>query len=543
MKRKISLLLVLAMLLSAIGFTAFAEDTTAAPAVAADELVGMEIDASQFTLKTSGAKVTAAEVRIDPTVGKYVKVSGEIYPVDPEAFNIEFAVVMPYAWNGKAMQFGGGGYSGSIQMDLLGNTSFGTTSPFQQGYVCFSDDSGHQGGDANDATFALNDEALLNWGHEHILKSYDAMQAIVNAFYGKSPDRVYWNGNSTGGREALSCATRYGKYYDGIICNNPTANYIGLRLWGAIISSNVYASYDAEKYPHSDGFIAEDVVKAISADAIARYDALDGLEDGVVSNIWAARAQKNDFLAEIKEKYNLNDAQMKTLDIYENGYELKYTLANGFTTYGGYTALEGGVMDLGPDEVPRDPLDTAYNVHHGDRADQNFRYLVARDPNFSILKDVEDWTDLHGDILDRTLWVSENIDANSANFDEFIAHGGKLILTSGWYDTSVAPFQIMAMYNKYVEKYGQETVDSFCKYYIVPGVTHGGGIFWDNLYALDTWVTTGEYPEGMTGFLRTTGNNIPMPQYPGWVKYVEGDPTQASSYEVSFEVPENYNFD
>ncbi len=78
------------------------------------------------------------------------------------------------------------------------------------------------------------------------------------------------HGNSTGGREALSCATRYGKYYDGIISNNPTANYIGLRLWGAIISSNMYASYDEKKYPHSDGFIPEDIVKAISAEAIAR---------------------------------------------------------------------------------------------------------------------------------------------------------------------------------------------------------------------------------------------------------------------------------
>lgn len=542
MKQKLSLLLALLMVLSTLAFAGVAEGTALTPAVTAEELVGMEMDASAFTLATSGAKVTSAVIKMDANVGKYVQVYGEIYPVDPAAFNIEFSIVLPAEWNGKAIQFGGGGYSGSIP-NLIGVTSFGSTSPFQQGYVCFGDDSGHQSDSANDATFALNDESLMNWGHEHILKCYDAMQAIVNAYYGNAPEYVYWNGNSTGGREALSCATRYGKYYDGIICNNPTANYIGLRLWGAVISSNVYASYDEQNYPHSDGFIPEDTVKAISADAIARYDMLDGIEDGIVSNMWAARAQKNDFLAEIKTKYSLNDAQMKTLDIYENGYKLNFELANGFTTYGGYAALEGGVMDLGPDEVPRDPLDTAYNVHHGDRADQNFRYLVARDPEFSILKDVEDWTDLQGDILERTLWVSNNIDANSANFDEFIAHNGKLILTSGWYDTSVAPFQVLAMYNTYVEKYGKDTVDSFCKYYIVPSVTHGGGVTWDNLGTLDTWVTTGTYPENVTGLLKATGAEIPMPQYPGWVKYVEGDPMQASSYEVSFEIPENYNFD
>lgn len=538
MKGKMTWFAVCLLLLSLLASVGLAQT---APVINVDELVGMEMDASAFTLATSGGKVTSAQVKLDDTVGKYVQLYGEIYPVDPEAPNIEFSVVLPYEWNGKSMHFGGGAYNGSIP-NLLGNTSFGTTSPFKLGYVCFGSDSGHQASSANDATFALNDEALLNWGHEHILKCYDAMQAVVKAYYGVAPEYVYWNGNSTGGREGLSAATRYGKYYDGVISNNPTANYIGLRLWGAVISNNVYNSYDAETYPHSDGFIPEDVVKAISAEAIARYDGLDGIEDGIVSNVWAARAQKNEFLAEIKEKYALTDTQMKTLDIYENGYQLSYTLANGFTSYGGYLALEGGVMDLGPDEVPRNPLDTTYNVHHGDRADQNFRYLVARDPDFSVLS-IKDWTNLEGEMLDRTLWVSENIDATSANFDDFIANGGKLILTSGWYDTSVSTFQIIAMYNTYVEKYGKEAADAFCKFYTVPSVTHSSGLKWDNLSALDTWVTTGEYPETVIGTLSVTGGEIPLPQYPGWVKYVDGDPLAASSYEVSTEIPENYSFD
>ena len=39
-------------------------------------------------------------------------------------------------------------------------------------------------------------------------------------------------GGSTGGREALECATTYGKYYDGIFCCEPASNYVLIRMWG-----------------------------------------------------------------------------------------------------------------------------------------------------------------------------------------------------------------------------------------------------------------------------------------------------------------------
>ena len=147
----------------------------------------------------------------------------------------------------------------------------------------------------------------------------------------------------------------------------------------------VYESYDAEKYPYSDGFIDEDTVKAIQADAVALYDGLDGIEDGIVSNIYAARANRDNFLKQITEKYGLTKAQLKTIDVYENGYTLDYAMANGMNAYHGYSALEGGAMDLGPDPVPREPLDTTYNVHHGDRADGVFKYFITKDPNWVLI--------------------------------------------------------------------------------------------------------------------------------------------------------------
>ena len=38
------------------------------------------------------------------------------------------------------------------------------------------------------------------------------------------------------------------------------------------------------------------------------YDELDGVKDGIVSNIYAARMNRDVFLRKIQEKYHLTDA-------------------------------------------------------------------------------------------------------------------------------------------------------------------------------------------------------------------------------------------
>ena len=44
---------------------------------------------------------------------------------------------------------------------------------------------------------------------------------------------------------------------------------------------------------------------------------------------------------------------------------------------------------------------------------------------------------------------------------------------------------------------GQAEADKFIRFYMVPGLAHGGGNFnpiWENLAALDNWVRKGVYP-------------------------------------------------
>lgn len=517
-----------------------ASETVIEPVLSAEELVGLKIPVDYFKETTGGGEVVSAELKTSETDEnvQYIEVFGYIYPVDPQAPNIEWGMLLPLQWNGRTVQLGGGANNGYIPK-LTGTGTVGGEIAIDKGYVVYGDDSGHQSENSMDASFASNDESLANYTRLHLIKAYDAMMYVTEAFYGQAPVFNFFAGGSTGGREALECATTYGAYYDGIFCCEPASNYVLIRMWGAILSQAVYESYDAETYPYSDGFIDEETVKAIQADAIELYDELDGIKDGIVSNIYAARANRDAFLEQITEKYGLTEAQLKTIDVYENGYTLDYEMANGMNSYHGYSALEGGLMDLGPDPVPREPLDTNYNVHHGDRADGVFKYFITKDPNWVLID--HDYFNPDEELYEMLMDASEEYDANRPEFDDFIANNGKLIYFAGWDDMSMSPWQLIQQYQDYVEKYGQETVDSFCKFYIMPGVTHTSGIAMDYLTWLDIWCSTGEYPtQTLYATMSKTGGQMPMAEFPGWVQYVEGDPLEGSSYTISTDIPEGF---
>ena len=67
-------------------------------------------------------------------------------------------------------------------------------------------------------SFALgHPEKLIDfaWRSEHEMTV--KAKAIVQAFYGSAPRRSYWNGCSTGGRQALKEAQMFPDDFDGII--------------------------------------------------------------------------------------------------------------------------------------------------------------------------------------------------------------------------------------------------------------------------------------------------------------------------------------
>ncbi|MDQ1199311.1 tannase/feruloyl esterase family alpha/beta hydrolase [Agrobacterium sp. SORGH_AS 787] len=257
---------VMTILLACVPVTsAFAAPQDAAGLCSA--IAALPIPASRISLPTTGTKIQSATLvgGSDPANqnGEYCKVIGQIKPVDPNAPDIFWQVNLPSAWNGKLLQYGGGGYNGSIP-PTTDKTTLGldvVPTPLAEGYVTFGSDSGHQAPNADDASFAKNDEAMLNYGYMHIKKVLDVAKVLVAERYEKPITRVYFQGGSTGGREGLTAASRWPESYDGILTNYPTANFVGLRLWGAGLARAVYDDKSA-------GWITPKLVERISREGV-----------------------------------------------------------------------------------------------------------------------------------------------------------------------------------------------------------------------------------------------------------------------------------
>ena len=156
---------------------------------------------------------------IAPATPSFCKVLGHIKPIDPKAPNINFQINLPLDWNGRSVQYGGGGFNGVLVtgLDLPPAHPFDKPSPLAQGFVTYGTDSGHQAKPGEEPpTFAANDEAFANFAHLAYKKVRDVAVAIMQRAYGSRPEKLYFVGSSEGGREGLTMAQRYLAHFDGI---------------------------------------------------------------------------------------------------------------------------------------------------------------------------------------------------------------------------------------------------------------------------------------------------------------------------------------
>ncbi|HEV8396109.1 MAG TPA: tannase/feruloyl esterase family alpha/beta hydrolase, partial [Vicinamibacterales bacterium] len=282
-----SLTLALALSIAALAApVGAADDTTALPAAACASLQGMTIAAASIGLPTSGAEVqTAAMVApsaANNTNGEYCKVTGIVKPKNPSSPNLEFEVNLPAAWNRRALQMGGGGYNGTLVTGLTGFTlqPANVENPLKQGYVTLGSDGGHKSSAGFDGKFAMDDEALANFGKESVKKAHDAAMAVIRKAYGRAPERFYFIGGSQGGHEALDAAARYYRDYDGVVANYPAYNVTLLHLGSLNAGRAVYQGGGA-------AWLNPAKTKLITDAVYAKCDALDGAKDTIVSNVRA----------------------------------------------------------------------------------------------------------------------------------------------------------------------------------------------------------------------------------------------------------------
>jgi Tannase and feruloyl esterase. len=481
MKRSIMKRIVLGLCLGAV-LTGATLPAISVEAAAAD--LPKKIAAEKIGLPTSGVEVTEVTLKSFPDDRLYTAVLAKIHPVDRNAPDINIEVALPADWNGKMVQFGGGGFDGSIQQ-VAGHApgeSGADLTPLERGYATYGSDSGHAG-EVWDAEFAANQEALRNYAHGAVKKTHDAALEIVTAFYGRQPERSYFIGGSGGGRESLQAAQRYGKDYDGIVTFYPVLNMVPK----AILDSR---NANALQKNNGEGWLSAEDFKVINRTYLEMTDELDGRKDNLVSNYKAAQAKTPEVLAELDKK--LSPAKMETLRTFLSPMEFAYPLANGFRVMPGYV--------LG--QEMRDKYYNQFGSAPGKRdGDMAFYsngiagWLTFGHGNTDMTK--FDYRQ-HQPELQAS---SELLDATNIDLGKLKNHGGKLIILHGTSDQVVTPEGSIQYYKGLQQHYGQQKLDEFVRFYLVPGFGHGYGEDFTMgrslLTDVDEWVTQGKAPEAL----------------------------------------------
>ena len=555
-------MIVRVLLASAIAVIAAGCATTEAPPgppKSCDQLMGLAVPASAIGLPTTGAVVTAASTVAaagagPAAIGEYCKVTADISPVDPAAPKIKMQVNLPTAWNGKALMFGGGGYDGSIP-NIAGNVPAGPADqlfPLGRGYATFASDSGHQMGalGSRDGSFGVNDEAVANFSRDALKKARDVAVAIVKTRYGVGKiQKAYFAGGSSGGREALAAIQNWPRDWDGAIVLYPAWNAASLDLqFGRF--TRAFAQPGA--YPN----VAKR--KVLYDAAIQACDALDGVKDGVISNMRACNATFDPAKATVNGAplrcaggadtgdTCLSDAQITALKVYDTPITFNYPLASGETQYPGFNVwgTDLGIPNASPLQAtvtllsfgtsqPASPM-PATSPYGSTFWDQWVRFFVTRDPNFnSLTLDPQN----PGPWQARISALTKLQDVNGTDMSAFAAKGGKILMAHGMSDALVSTRATQQYYDRVRTTMGPAKVEDFLRYYEIPGYGHAvSTVFnaaWDSLTTLENWVEKGTVPPAqvVADTVGVPGRTRPLCTYPGFPRYNgTGDVNLAASF-------------
>jgi pimeloyl-ACP methyl ester carboxylesterase len=460
--------------------------------------------------------------------------------VDPTASPIRFEVNLPKTWNRRALQFGGGGTDGTVVTGLnaFSQAPADVPTPLARGYVTLGSDSGHDatGKPPFDTTFALKQEELLNFGQYQVKKTVDVAKWLTQQMYGQKPKYTYFAGGSQGGHEGFDAAQRYPDDYDGVIAHYPAYNVINMWMGS---QAQAQAIYGNKLGVASTSWINPAKVANIVAYVLSQCDTLDGIADGIISDIRACNNRVT--IASIQATLRcaggadtgdtcLSDAQLTALAKIASPVQFNFAFAGGSTTYPRWPILEGATFlsnHLGKtntadlSKVPFVADGSAFQLFPAKGGIQGF---ITQNLNADPLTfDPNQW-------VARIQEVSNWTDATSVDLDRFAAKGGKLLLSVGTIDDSISPYNTIAYWQKLVTAKGQPAVDKFARFYLIPGQGHGEGIFrhgYDWLAALEAWVEQGEAPGKLVAkdqntaaaTSATNGRTRPLCQYGSWPKY------------------------
>ena len=485
-----------------IRFAVLVAATAAAPAIFAatcESLSGLALQGGSITQAEAVGAGAFTQPSAPPPqqamlkqLPAFCRVAAVLRPSSDSEIKIE--VWMPLEnWNGKFMGVGNGGWSGAIVYQ-------GLAGGLRQGYAAASTNTGHDGGDA---TFAIgHPEKLIDFGYRAVHEMTVKGKAITEAFYSKAPERSYWNGCSSGGKQGLKEAQKFPRDYDAIIAGAP-ANY-----WTHLMIGDLWPAAATLKDPaaHLPPAKLEIMHKA----ALQACDNIDGVKDGLIENPIRCRFDPAALLCKTAETEGcLTAPQVAAAKKIYEGAKNPRTGKQIFPGMPPGSELVWGALAGGP---------APFNIPVSHFRDVVFKNKDWDYKTLDFDKDVE-----LADKMDNNL-----LNATDPNLKEFFAHGGKLLIYHGWNDQLISPMNSVNYYESVAAKMGgaSKIHDSF-RLFMAPGMNHCGGGDGPSrinpVAVIEQWTEKGIAPDLILAEHPGPGNKAdrtrPLCAYPQIAKY------------------------
>lgn len=466
MKKKILITSIMVPLVLMLSFGILQATDTALPPVGVDALRSVSIPHTSI----DRIEAVAAGTFQPPTpdfpfpvdyskLPEFCRVAGSIHPSADS--DIRFELWLPVSgWNGKFMQTGNGGAAGGIVYGSL-------MEPLMRGYAVANTDTGHQGAMGDFSWAPGHPEKYTDYAYRAVHELTVAGKAITTAYYGQAPQKSYWSGCSTGGRQGLMEAQRYPDDYDAILAGAPANN------WEPLISLNTLIQRELTR---PDG-LGVDKLELLKKSAVEACDAEDGVKDGVIGE--PARCRFDPGSLQCKE--GETSACLTASEV-----------ASARRIYAGIVDKTGKVHipGTGPGSESQWAVFASPDFGIGD---SYFRNLVARDPNWNLLD-----FDVDKDMA-RMVEVDNGASrAMDPDLRKFFAHDGKLLLYHGMADGMIPYGNTVNYYKSVVDMIGEEQTQDKIRLYLAPGMEHcaggDGACIIDWLTAMENWEEHGETP-------------------------------------------------
>jgi feruloyl esterase len=457
--------------------------------------LALQVEAGQFAPPAGRA---GAPPRVGATpfaqLPAFCRVAATLTPVNDSEISIE--VWLPAAnWNGKLQSVGNGAWAGTLSYPAM-------AAAVAAGYAAASTDTGHIGGNAS--FIVGHPEKLIDFEERAVHEMTAAAKAVVDAFYGRAPRFSYFNGCSTGGRQALTEVQRHPDDYDAIVAGAP-ANFAKRQTFGQIwLWQATHADAASMLTPES--------YQVLHKAALEACDAKDGVRDGVIENPTACHFDPAVTLCPSRGPEPSGGPGCLTPAQVEAARKIYAGASNPRTHEALYPGLMPG-SELGwGSSVAAQPVGYATDF---------FKYVVFKDEKWEPAQ-----LNFDGDVAltDRT---PTGLNAVEADLSKFIARGGKLLIYHGWSDPGIPPQNAVNYYRSVLASTpDKKAVSESVRAFMVPGMGHctggDGTSTFDMVAAVDAWMATGLAPDRIAASRVVDGRTVrtrPLCAYPRTAVY------------------------